>query len=133
MNNNYRKQLYAAAFAAVLAGGLGSAFAASADDLETQVAAAAAAAPVNHSLAGVVITGNSNAFLRSDQRLALLNASLPLDAKDGTAQQSELRRVAALFPRNPNAADGEARRMMERSQALPSGSDPNGDLGLGQQ
>jgi hypothetical protein len=137
--NNYRKGFYAAAFSATLAGGLGAAFAASADtagqpaNLETQVEAAAAAAPAGRSLQGVVVNGNGNAFLRSDQRLALLNASLPLDDGNSTVERSDLQRVVALFPRSANASAGEARRMMERGHTLPSGPDADGDLALGAQ
>lgn len=132
MNNNLRQQIQAAAFSALLAGGLGAAFAASAGDLQSQVDAAARPVAEGPSLAGVVVTGSGDAFLRSDQRLALLSASLPLDAKDSAAQQSGLRRVAGLFPRSPDAAAGEARRMMERGHTLPSGPDADGDVALGE-
>jgi len=102
-------------------------------DLELQVAAATVVAPVaaNQSLKGIVVTGYSNPLLRSDQQLAMLNASLPLDAQNGAAQPTDLQRVAALFPVSPNAATGESRRMMERSYAPPAGSDPDGDVALG--
>ena len=102
-------------------------------DLELQVAAATVVAPVaaNQSLKGIVVTGYINPLLRSDQRLAMLNASLPLDGKNGAAQPTELQQVAALFPQSPNAAAGESRRMMERSYAPPVAQDPDGDVALG--
>ncbi len=121
--NNYRKQFYAAAFSAVLAGVVGPAFAGSAEvavqqsDLELQVdAASAAPVAVSQSLEGIVVTGNNNPLFRSDQRLALLDASLPLDAKNGAAQAGDLQRVVALFPESPDAATGEARRVLERTR-----------------
>ena len=102
-------------------------------DLEFQVDAVTAAAPVvvGQPLRGVVVTGNSNPLLRSDQRLAMLNASLPLDAKSSATAPTDLQRLAMLFPQEPNAAVGEARRMMERSHTPPAGSDPDGELGIG--
>ncbi|HWY24891.1 MAG TPA: hypothetical protein VNX47_08220, partial [Nevskia sp.] len=102
---------------------------------ERQVEAATAASPVvaSQSLEGVVITGNSNALLRSDRRLAMLNASLPLDANGRAEQRADWRQLAALFPQKPDAAVGEPRRMMERSLAPPAGSDADGDLAFGSQ
>jgi hypothetical protein len=125
--NTYRKGLYAAVFSAVLAGVMGPAFAASADDseqpsnLERQVDAADAAVTVSQSLKGIVVTPNNNPLLRSDQRLALLTGSLPLDVDSSAVQPTELQRLEALFPHNPEAATGEARRMIERSRTQVSG------------
>jgi hypothetical protein len=126
--NNVRKGLYAAVLSLGLSG-----FAARAQqsDLQVRIDAADAADPVSQPLSGIVVTGNGNPFLRSDQRLAMLNASLPLGADNGAVQSSYLERVAALFPHSPEAAGGEARRMMERGHTLPAGSDPDGDIALG--
>jgi uncharacterized membrane protein len=121
--NNHRKRLYAAALSAVLAGLMGPALTAGADgtaqrsSLEQQVDEAIAP---SQSLEGVVVTPGNNPLLRSDQHLAMLSASLPLDAQSGAAQPTDLQRVAALFPGSPDAATGEARRMMERSRAPAS-------------
>ena len=106
---------------------------AQASDLELQVAAATAAGPVavSQSLGGVVITGHSNPLLRSDQRVAMLQASLPLGAKSTAAEPTDLQRLVALFPQKPEASVGEARRMMERGQAAPSGPDPDGHIAVG--
>ncbi len=126
--NNTRTRLAAAALSAVLAGVMAPAFTASADDaaqatvLEQQVSQAT----VSRSLEGVVVTAHTNPFSGSDQRLALLNASLPLDTGSSAVEPTSLQRVAALFPRNPNAATGEARFMMDRT-ATPVSS--NYDLG----
>jgi len=78
---------------------------------------ASAPLTVSRSLEGVVVTAHGNPFLGSDQRLAMLNASLPLDTGSSAAGPTDLQRLAALFPRNPDAAIGEARRMMERTAA----------------
>lgn len=119
---------------AILALGL-SGFAAQAQqsDLKLQVDAATATGPaaVSQPLKGVVVTGNSNPLRRSDQRLAMLNASLPLDADNSAAEPTGLQRVAALFPESPDAATGEARRMMERNYTAPGGSDHDEDLASG--
>lgn len=125
--NNYRKMLHAAALSAMLAAA-GPAFAAG-GDLQSQVdAASAAPAGVSQSLQGVVVTGYNNPLLRSDQRLALLDASLPLDTRSNAAQPDDLQRVVALFPESPDAATGEARRVMERTR-MPV----NAAYGLGAQ
>jgi hypothetical protein len=129
--NNYRAT--AAAKLAILALAA-SAFAAQAQqpDLEAQVDVATTNPAVSHqSLQGVVVNGGGNALLRSDERVALLSASLPLDTGSSVTQTTDLQRVAALFPRNPNTATGEARRMMDRSFAPPAGTDADGDLPLG--
>lgn len=102
-------------------------------DLESQINAAAGNAPVaaGQSLARVVVTGYGDPLLRSDQRVALLKASLPLGASSTAVEPTGLQRLVAVFPRNPNAAEGEARRMMERGHTPPSGSDPDGDFAAG--
>jgi hypothetical protein len=97
-------------------------------DLEQQVDAAMA---VSQPLAGVIVTGHSNPLLRSDQRLAMLKASLPLGATSTAVQPTDLQRVVGVFPRQPDAAIGEARRMMERGQTPPTGSDPDGNIAVG--
>lgn len=106
-----------------------SGFAAQAQEsgLERQVNAASV---VSQPLNSIVITGSGNPLLRSDQRIAALSASLPLDAS-ASAGATSLERVVALFPQDPNAATGEARRMMERGHTPPSGSDPDGRFGVG--
>lgn len=102
-------------------------------DLEVQVNAAAGNAPIvaGQSLAGVVVTGYSNPLLGSDQRVAMLKASLPLGANNAAVEPTGFQRLVAVFPRNPNAAEGVARRMMERSHTPPSGSDPDGGFAVG--
>lgn len=120
MNKNYRKLLFAAAFSTLLAGAASPAFAAG-TDLESQVDAATAT-PVSQSLQGVVVTGSSNPLLRADQRIALLNASLPLDTGNNAAQPNTYQRVAALFPESPETATGEAQRVFERTRAPVSGT-----------
>ena len=102
-------------------------------DLEVQVNAAAGSAPVvaGQSLAGVVVTGYSNPLLGSDQRVAMLKASLPLGAGSSAVESTGLQRLVAVFPRSPNVAEGEARRMMERGHTPPSGSDPDGNFAVG--
>ena len=109
-----------------------SAFAAQAQqsDLQAKVNAATAASS-SQFLRGVVVTGSSDPLLRSDQRIALLSASLPLDAGSRAAQPATYERVVALFPQSPNRATGEARRRMESGQTPPLGSDPDGDISLG--
>jgi hypothetical protein len=126
MSKHYRIRFYAAAVSAVFAGLMGPVLTASADDiaqqsqLEQQVDRAVAPTTEGQSLEAVVVTANGNPLLRSDQRLAMLNASLPLDASSGAAQPTSFERVAALFPESPDAATGEARRMMDRSRAPAS-------------
>lgn len=103
-------------------------------DLESQINAAAGNSPAaGQSLAGVVVTGYGDPLLRSDQRVALLKASLPLGASSTAVESTGLQRLVAVFPRNPNAAEGEARRMMERGHTPPSGSDPDGSFAVGTQ
>ncbi|MDB5974551.1 MAG: hypothetical protein JWR07_1311 [Nevskia sp.] len=112
-----------------------SGFAAQAQEsgFESQVNAAAGNAPVvaGQSVAGVVVTGYSDPLLRSDQRVAMLQASLPLGATNTAVEPTSLQRLVAVFPRNPNAAEGDARRMMERGHMPPSGSDPDGGFAVG--
>lgn len=112
--NNTRTRLAAAALSAALAGIIAPAFAGGAaqpSDLEYQVDQAT----VSRSLEGVVVIAPADPFTAADQRLALLDASLPLDTGSSTATPTDLQRFAALFPHSLNAATGEARRMMERT------------------
>jgi hypothetical protein len=130
MDMNYR--LHTAAFVAAFAAVMGPSLSARADgatqqsQLELQVDEAVAPSTVSQPLAGVVVTPGSNPLLRSDQRLALLSDSLPLDAKSGSVQPTDLQRLAALFPHTPEAATGDARRMMERNRA-PASSNYGGE------
>ena len=113
--NNTRTRLAAAALSAALAGVIAPAFADGAarpSDLEFQIGQAT----VSRSLQGVVVTAPGNPFSAADQRLALLDASLPLDTGGSAAAPTDLQRLAGLFPHSPNTATGEARRMMERTR-----------------
>jgi hypothetical protein len=105
-----------------------SGFAAQAQEsnLESQINAAA-----GQPLTGVVVTGYSDTLLRSDQRVGMLKASLPLGGNGTATEPTNLQRLVAVFPRNPNVAEGEARRMMERGHTPPSGSDPDGGFAVG--
>jgi hypothetical protein len=114
---------------AVLALTVSAAARAQESGLDRQVdAAAAAQQAASQPLQGIVVTGSSNPLLRADQRLALLGASLPLDARNGIEQPAGWQRVALLFPQDPDAAEGEARRMMARNLAPPASQDPDGSV-----
>lgn len=104
-------------------------------DVDRQVDAATAAMPAvsGRSFNGIVITGQINPLRRSDRRLSILIASLPLTigsepAGTGAWQQLEAR---FGFPAEPNAAEGEPRRMMERTLAPPAGPDPDAGAAAG--
>ncbi len=104
-------------------------------DVDRQVDAATAAAPAvsGRSFDAIVITGQINPLRRSDRRLSILMASLPLTIGSEPARTGAWQRLEARlgFPAEPNAAEGEPRRMMERTLAPPTGPDPDAGAAAG--
>ena len=112
----------------------GSAATAQGLELDRQVdAAAAAGRPASRSFAGIVINGRTNPLRRSDRRVAILSAALPLDTGPGAAQRGDGQPLTPwlALTLDPQKATGETRRMMERSLAPPAGPDPDAGSAAG--
>jgi hypothetical protein len=101
-------------------------------DLDRQVDAVIASKPAasSRSFEEIAIMGLGNPLRRSDRRLSILIASLPLTTGSAPTKTSAWQQVEARlgFPADPNAAAGEAKRMMERTLAPPAG--PDADVGI---